>query len=147
LPLARPLGAPARAPWNRQTLLPLSAGAWHCRRDLFDLAEQRGAWRRRSTGLITWDGLVWVFMVASMLDVADDGLATVVDGDMLSCLDGRLAARAVSLERLQLRGKGARQLLAPRRGIECAGNFNNLDQNGSLNRLARYRGFVQAVIR
>jgi len=28
-PLALPLGAPPRAPWNRHTLQPRTAGAWH----------------------------------------------------------------------------------------------------------------------
>ena len=96
-PLALPLGAPPRAPWNRHTLQPRTAGARHWHRDRLLMAEQRGAAFIRCTRFM---GLPSVFAGAPtpLADVADDGLATFVDGDVLH-LDGLLTAGAVFLER------------------------------------------------
>jgi hypothetical protein len=44
-----PFGAPPRAPWKRHTVQPRTAGALHCLRVRFELAEHRGAfWKEYS---------------------------------------------------------------------------------------------------
>jgi hypothetical protein len=42
MPLRLPVGAPPRAPWNRQTVQPLTAGALQGWRVRFEVAEHRG---------------------------------------------------------------------------------------------------------
>src|SRR5262245_8168737 len=92
-PLALPLGAPPRAPWNRHTLQPRTAGARHRSRERLLVAEQRGAAFIRCTRFM---GLPSIFAVAPapLADIADDRLAALVDGDVLH-LDGLLPAGAV----------------------------------------------------
>jgi hypothetical protein len=42
MPLRLPFGPPPRAPWNRQTVQPVTAGAMHRFLVRFDVAEHRG---------------------------------------------------------------------------------------------------------
>ena len=42
MPLRSPFGPPPRAPWKRQTVQPVTAGAMHGRLVRFEVAEQRG---------------------------------------------------------------------------------------------------------
>lgn len=86
VPLALPLGAPPRAPWNLHTRQPRTAGARHWRWERLLVAEQRGAAFNRSTGFSTgFIRLCATFcpIPHPLVDVPDDRLTAVHDVDVL----------------------------------------------------------------
>jgi hypothetical protein len=123
LPLRLPFGAPPRAPWNRHTLQPRTAGALQGLRVRFEVAVNRGAERKRLTGFM---GLPKTFLLLppprGQTSASNDGLAAAVHMYVLVLHRDLLpSARAVALEGLHLRRVGATALVQDSRfGISAS---------------------------
>jgi hypothetical protein len=110
-----PFGAPPPAPCILQTLDPRTAGARHWSPLRFDLAGHLDARRISKSMRLNSNFFGCPYPQDWGADVADDRLAALGD---VNVLDSHLllAAASVSLERLDLRRKGARELVEGRSG-------------------------------
>ncbi len=85
MPFLLPLGAPPRAPWNRHTVQPLTAGALHRSFDRFEVAEQRRARFISSTRFMRLPVLFARSPTPGYgMDIADDGLSAIVHMNMFN---------------------------------------------------------------